>query len=621
MTALACITFFVALLTLLLTIYEITRKRQDIVEYTDFEDPIFRNVLRGMVKKKYLWTSSLDGLNREEVDSIRYIDITGKSVSSLKGIEIFDNLEYLKCDYSKIEDLSITRCRSLTMISCRHCKELKSLKCEENWLTTLDLTGCDSLEVLVCHSNQLRKLDLSNLKSLKTIWCWDNYLKTLDLRECKAIELIYCWGNPMTKIEMPKSRKAGQSIKTIFCCHNYLDGDAMVEQKKTHMANLSSRARQNIIANPQFPIDLFRWEELTGFSFSPMYGILVNYLNGSSDGDYEKDLVLWLKRRNREIFSCRNKPNWKRGRAKRKKQYDAPSAFFGECKKVSINMLNVPKDVLYCVERKRLVEYCWKPSKLKCLRHGDKFRTLIPRAVLLDGAASERISERARLCGISLQGNTVFVDIDDNGSDEIEGDVSLDVSDSANLKFIFCKSEKVNEVRLHKSTSLIVLCIMNTKIVELNTDGCGLLEWLDCHGNNSLSEIDVRRNPSLRHLDCRGTNVRELDLSRNSKIERVRLTATKERRQLLFKLGGSREDYRFSLNEKTQKNNYVSILKPRLQSKRNLPLIEIESDEGITDDDIVIVNDRLDRSNRRSMLELFVRHRESNSSDSSCSVR
>ncbi|GFH43343.1 hypothetical protein Hs30E_18940 [Lactococcus hodotermopsidis] len=85
--------------------------------------------------------------------------VNGKNISDLKGIEYFKNLT--------------------------------TLYCSGNRLTTLDVSKLTKLEKLICDNNKLISLDVSNLTNLVYLWCDYNQLTSLDVSNLSKLEEIF----------------------------------------------------------------------------------------------------------------------------------------------------------------------------------------------------------------------------------------------------------------------------------------------------------------------------------------------------------------------------------------------------------------------------------------------
>ena len=113
------------------------------IDETNFPDQIFR---------EYVQSEFDDGdceLSESELKNVTCIDVNGKGITSLKGIEYFSALSYLNCSENGLSSLDLSQNT-----------KLKRLNCEFNQLTSLDLTKI-RLNYLRCGYNKLTSLDLA----------------------------------------------------------------------------------------------------------------------------------------------------------------------------------------------------------------------------------------------------------------------------------------------------------------------------------------------------------------------------------------------------------------------------------------------------------------------------
>lgn len=113
-------------------------------------------------------------LSQEEWVAVTEINVEQqKKIKSLKGVEKFKNLEILYCNNNKLTTLDVSENT-----------KLKQLDCGENQLTKLDLSKNTELELLWCYTNRLTKLDVTQNTELKGLSCFGNKLTTLDVSNC-----------------------------------------------------------------------------------------------------------------------------------------------------------------------------------------------------------------------------------------------------------------------------------------------------------------------------------------------------------------------------------------------------------------------------------------------------
>ena len=99
------------------------------------------------------------------------IDCNNLNISDLTGIENFTVLTELDCNNNNLTSLDVSQNTSLTF-----------LRCDWNQLTSLDVSQNTDLIYLYCGWNQLTSLDVSQSTDLTDLNCNDNQLTILDIR-------------------------------------------------------------------------------------------------------------------------------------------------------------------------------------------------------------------------------------------------------------------------------------------------------------------------------------------------------------------------------------------------------------------------------------------------------
>jgi Leucine-rich repeat (LRR) protein len=116
------------------------------------------------------------------------------SISDLTGIEDFTALTTLRCDNNQLTSLDVSGNTALTY-----------LHCHINQLTSLDLSQNTSLFSLGCSYNQLTSLDVSNNIALNYLWCDNNQLTTLDVSQNTALVVFTCKENQITALDLSQN--------------------------------------------------------------------------------------------------------------------------------------------------------------------------------------------------------------------------------------------------------------------------------------------------------------------------------------------------------------------------------------------------------------------------------
>lgn len=227
------------------------------INKNNFPDDSFRNYI------KTYKAGGRDVLTVEEQRKVETIEVEGKNISSLRGIEAFPNLTELKCGNNSIQKLDL-----------RQNPKLKTLKCNKNQLTQLDLSKNPDIDYLNCSENQLKQLDVSNLKDLVMLNCSHNDLEQLDVRNSKFLETLYCSWNRLTELDADVTHKSrlvsvecqnnqltslilGQNklLKKLNCAHNQLT--------QLNLNNMSALKELNCANNQLTVLDVSDSPELT----------------------------------------------------------------------------------------------------------------------------------------------------------------------------------------------------------------------------------------------------------------------------------------------------------------------------------------------------------------------
>ena len=226
------------------------------INKNNFPDDSFRNYI------KTYKAGGRDVLTVEEQRKVETIEVEGKNISSLRGIEAFPNLTELDCGNNSIQKLDL-----------RQNPMLITLKCNKNQLTQLDLSKNPDIDYLNCSENQLEQLDVSHLK-LEYLYCSHNDLEQLDVKNSKWLRELDCSKNELTVLDVDVTHKPnlvrvecqnnqltslilGQNklLKKLNCAHNQLT--------QLNLNNMSALKELNCANNQLTVLDVSDSPELT----------------------------------------------------------------------------------------------------------------------------------------------------------------------------------------------------------------------------------------------------------------------------------------------------------------------------------------------------------------------
>ena len=127
------------------------------------------NLRKALVNNSSINIDEDDGISHNEAKLVKKLNVANKHISSFDELSYFTNLE--------------------------------ELYCEENQITSLNVSSLTKLKLLSCQKNQLSQLDISQNTALNTLLCFKNNLSTLDIRNNTNLEYIYC-GNQSDPIKL-----------------------------------------------------------------------------------------------------------------------------------------------------------------------------------------------------------------------------------------------------------------------------------------------------------------------------------------------------------------------------------------------------------------------------------
>ncbi|MBO7068514.1 MAG: hypothetical protein J6W52_07540 [Bacteroidaceae bacterium] len=248
------------LISLFLLLTASTSRADVEINATNFPDANFRNYVLYYLQDNNSQYVGGDGiLTYWEIGNITAIDVNYEYIESLKGIEYFTALRWLYCNNNLLTTLDVSKNIKLEFLECNgnylttldmsKNTALTELSCTDNRLTTLDVSKNTVLTRLSCGNNKLKMLDVSKNTELSVLSCYNNRLTALDVSKNIELEFLICSGNQLTTInvsgciELDKLDCSGNQLMTInvsgctallelYCYQNQIKGagmDALVE--------------------------------------------------------------------------------------------------------------------------------------------------------------------------------------------------------------------------------------------------------------------------------------------------------------------------------------------------------------------------------------------------------
>ena len=382
------------------------------IDDINFPDENFR---KWLLSQNY----GTDGfLSDSEIAEIGFINIAGKNIKSLKGIEFFTALEFLHCEDNQLSSLDISKNSELKILDCYNNQltsldiskntELLSLDCKKNLLTSLDISNNTVLFYLDCSSNQVTSLDVSKNTALEFLLCFDNQLTSLDVSNNTKLEHMFLYQNQIKGENMDAFVRslAVTEFGVIYVIYNEYEGNIMTG------AQVKAAESKGWI--PYYYAGDY-WQEYAGLES----GLEIDETN-FPDENFRK----WLL----------------------SQSYGADgvitSSEIADIKSINVSGKNI-----------------------KSLK-GIEFFTA--------------------LTGLSCYENQL---------------TSLDVSKNIYLTGLFCDGNQLISLDVSKNTELTKFECCDNQLTSLDVSNNPALKYLDC-SNNKLTSLDVSKSTALEYLYC-----------------------------------------------------------------------------------------------------------------------
>ena len=203
----------------------------------NFRDVNFKNKV-----KKYLNITSNE-VTYGDIKNVTQLDVSSKMIrvassyiTNMEEIRYFDSLRELVCQNNQLTSLDISRNTVL-----------EKLWCDDNQLTSLDISRNTVLDVLSCSDNQLTSLDISRNTVLDVLSCSDNQLTSLDISRNTVLNGLFCYDNQLTSLDIRGMRRvyvwmfnfSNTTLQTLKVHQNIKDYISIIDFKTAKGSNVT----------------------------------------------------------------------------------------------------------------------------------------------------------------------------------------------------------------------------------------------------------------------------------------------------------------------------------------------------------------------------------------------
>ena len=399
-------------------------------------------------------------ITKNETWRVTEINVNTTNISSLQGIEEFENLVVLRCRGREDWVADEYGPGLLTELDVSHNPLLRILEFNNNHITSIDLSHNPELESICCRSNAMQSIDISHNTHLVWFDASVNHLESLDVSANHEVRGIYLSRNNLKEIVVSGLYRLEElsvglnrlssmdltcnyQLKHLYCDANLLSSlDLSFNKDLEFLLCVNNPSLTQVFLSPGQKINNVEKDDYTNFVYRP--GIEIK------DPAFKKFLI---------------------------SRFDTDGDWgISESEAEAITEIEVCTDDIFSLGG---IEYFANLRKLVCM-----------------GSYDEEF-----------------------GPNNYYGKLSeLNVSKNKQLEYLSCGYNQLTSLDVSHNPRLRVLRFMNNQIREIDISNNLLLEELYCRYCH-LSSLNVVHNPNLRELDCQGTNrLKDIDLSHCPKL-------------------------------------------------------------------------------------------------------
>lgn len=440
-------------------------------------------------------------------------------ISDLTGIEAFVNLTAVFCNNNDLTTLDLSANTALT-----------SVHCSNNNLTSLNLGMNTVLTDLSCGRNNLTSLDLALITALVTLDCSSNSLTVLDVTTNGLLEILYCYYNPITNLDLSQNTVLEKidisdcNLVTINLNNNINLTNVSVINVPLDSLILNNNTALEVLRvgrNKFATVDVSNNTNLTWFA--SFIGENLLYLDLSNNPaleilDLRRNKMIWLNLANgnnsiltglsldeNPNLTCIQVDDVAYSVANWTNLVDPASSFNTNC---GACILNIPDANLKAALVANTAININGDTEIQC-----------EEAVNYTGVMNVSSLNISDMTGMDAFVKMTELNCSGNQIDTLEltnmlNLTTLDISNNPALLYLNCGGNNLSTLNVTNNTALINLSAYSNNLSALDVSSNTNLEILNCGGNN-LSVLDVSGNTNLEFLNCGQNNLTGINLVSN----------------------------------------------------------------------------------------------------------
>ena len=404
----------------------------------------------------------------DDIAPIEVLDVSNKNISSLEGIQSFQNLKYLYAYNNQVATIDVSANTGLIHLSLNN-----------NQLTSLDITNNSLLEELHINNNQISSLSLGNHPDLIRLHAGGNQITSLDLSGLPILNSLILWGSELTSIDLSSNVEL---VELVLDDNNLSSLDVSGNPKLEFLfASNNQLTSLNIANGNNFNFTSPDWNDysLVVQGNPDLNCIQVDGdLMGNIPNDWAKDFEA--------IYSsdCALKPEY----------VHIPDASFEQA------LIDLGIDSDQALNSWLLLSDAESVTNLN-LR--------LPVSFPYGGGNTMITNVTSTIT--DLTGIEAFINLEDLllDSNDLE---NLDLSKLSKLSTLRCSNNNLTQIALNQNSELKYLFLTGNALTQIDVTNNPKLEELEIN-NNQVSQIDVSQNSLLKTLEILGNPISTLDTS------------------------------------------------------------------------------------------------------------
>ncbi|TBN04849.1 T9SS type A sorting domain-containing protein [Hyunsoonleella flava] len=393
----------------------------------------------------------------DRIDTVTSLIVNDLDILNLNGIEDFIALETLICNENNLSTIDVSNNSNLI-----------TLLCSSNQLTDIDISANTNLKEIDCSSNQISLLNVTNNTLLESVNCSNNRIEDVDVSQNIDLVSLSISNNRVNGLNIGNNTK----LESLYCASNQIVTLDVSSHTYLKILDVSNNALLNLdlstinsvnCPNPQTdPVTACQGSSSINVSNNQLTSLIV--ANGFNDL-----ITTFTSEGNPDLFCIQVDTGF------------APNATWTK------------DDWTYYGETACANIYTYVPD--------DNFEQALINLGLDD--VLDNLVLTASINGIEN------LDVSNSNIESLEG-----IEDFGALQTLNISDNVIEFLDISNNTLLTNFDVSRNSLVNIDLSNQAVLTILNV-ANNDLEELDLSVNLSLENLNCSNNTLQSLDLSAN----------------------------------------------------------------------------------------------------------